>query len=303
MSLQKQSRAEKICWGTGLYAESENVQLPIFLFVKGSFSYILSSEEKINWADDVCQSCWSARRAWMMTLKVIVRESKDSQRGRCPPISDGAPPSSFHSSTDGLKTEEQWGHPHERGGRPSTFANRHLISAHLRRWLQISKWNDFFVDKKLDGLLLPVIHVAVQFVCVHSCRGRMTLAISCSYRGSGGAKVWKGCSHLLLAQDGRSSVPGRSAEPSPCSDGTPPSWPFACPPAPTHTHKKQDKEHFKKKNLMTKRENVGQWTLLWDKTNWNEKMNSGAEPFGAFTKIRAVEPFHVVAHIEDKKNK
>lgn len=154
-----------------------------FSFCSRQFSYILSSEEKINGADDVCQSCWSARRAWMMTLKVIVGESKDSQRGPCPPISDGAPPSSFHSSTDGLKTEEQWRQLHERGGRPATFANRHLIRSHLRSGLQISKWNDFFVDKKLDGLLLPVFHVAVQFVRVHSCRGRMTSVISCSYRG------------------------------------------------------------------------------------------------------------------------
>lgn len=54
-------------------------------------------------------------------------------------------------------------------------------------------------------------------------------------------KVLAGCSHLLLAQDGGSSVPGRSAEPSLCSDGTPPSWPFAYPPDPTHTHAKKIK--------------------------------------------------------------
>lgn len=30
-------------------------------------------------------------------------------------------------------------------------------------------------------------------------------------------------------------------------------------------------------------------------------MNSGAEPVGAFTKSRAVKPFHVVAHIRDQK--
>lgn len=108
-----------------------------------------------------------------MTLKVMVGESKDSQRGLCPPISDGALPSSFHTSTDGLKTEKQLGQLHERGRRTATFANLHLIKSHLRSGLQISKWNDFFVDKKLDGLLLPVIHVAVQFVRVHSCRGTM----------------------------------------------------------------------------------------------------------------------------------
>ena len=39
---------------------------------------------------------------------------------------------------------------------------------YLRRGLQISEGNDFFVDKKLDGLLLPVFHVAVQLVRVHS---------------------------------------------------------------------------------------------------------------------------------------
>lgn len=42
----------------------------------------------------------------MMTLKVKVGESTDSQRGRCPPISDAAPPS-FHTNTDGLETGEQ----------------------------------------------------------------------------------------------------------------------------------------------------------------------------------------------------
>lgn len=119
----------------------------------------------------------------MMTLEVIVGESKDSQRGRRrPPISDGAPPSSFHTSTDGLKEEEQWGQRNETGGRRETFAIRPLIRSHLRSGLQISKWNDFFVDKKLDGLLLPVIHVAVQLVGVHSCMGRMTSVISFSYR-------------------------------------------------------------------------------------------------------------------------
>lgn len=39
---------------------------------------------------------------------------------------------------------------------------------YLRRGLQISKRNDFFVDKKFNGLLLPVVHVTVQFICVHS---------------------------------------------------------------------------------------------------------------------------------------
>lgn len=39
----------------------------------------------------------------MMTLKVKVGESTDSQRGRRPPISDAAPPS-FHTNTDGLGT-------------------------------------------------------------------------------------------------------------------------------------------------------------------------------------------------------
>lgn len=42
----------------------------------------------------------------MMTLKVKVGESTDSQRGRRPPISDAASPS-FHTNTDGLGTEEQ----------------------------------------------------------------------------------------------------------------------------------------------------------------------------------------------------
>lgn len=122
-----------------------------------------------------------------------------------------------------------------------TIAIRHLTRSHLRSGLQISKWNDFFVDKKLNGLLLPVIHVAVQLVGVHSCRDRMTSVIPFRYRernSNGEQRFWEGRSHLLVALDGRSSVPGRSVEPSPCSDGTPPSWPFFCLPAPTHTHKK-----------------------------------------------------------------
>lgn len=32
----------------------------------------------------------------------------------------------------------------------------------------IPKGNDLLCDKELDGLLLPVIHIAVQFICVHS---------------------------------------------------------------------------------------------------------------------------------------
>lgn len=39
---------------------------------------------------------------------------------------------------------------------------------YLRKGLQISKGNDFFVDKKLNGLLLPVVHIAVQLIGVHS---------------------------------------------------------------------------------------------------------------------------------------
>lgn len=89
--------------------------------------------------------CQSARRALMMSLRLNVEaldrwEPQDSQRGRRPsPINDAAPLSSFHTKTDGL-----------------------------RRGLQISEGNDFFVDKKLNGLLLPVVHVAVQLVSVHS---------------------------------------------------------------------------------------------------------------------------------------
>lgn len=41
-------------------------------------------------------------------------------------------------------------------------------------------------------------------------------------------------SHLLWGPVGCSSVPGRSSLLHPCSDGNPPSWPCACPPAPTH---------------------------------------------------------------------
>lgn len=43
-----------------------------------------------------------------------------------------------------------------------------MSTRHLRRGLQISKGNDFFVDKKLNGLLLPVVHVTVRFITVHS---------------------------------------------------------------------------------------------------------------------------------------
>lgn len=46
--------------------------------------------------------------------------------------------------------------------------NKLHVKCHLRRGLQISEGNDFFVDKKLNGLLLPVVHVAVQLVSVHS---------------------------------------------------------------------------------------------------------------------------------------
>lgn len=36
------------------------------------------------------------------------------------------------------------------------------------RSLLIPKRNNFFCDKKLNGLLLPVIHVAVQLISVHT---------------------------------------------------------------------------------------------------------------------------------------
>lgn len=44
------------------------------------------------------------------------------------------------------------------------------MRGYLRRGLQISKGNDFFVDKKLDGLLLPVIYITVQFIGIHTWR-------------------------------------------------------------------------------------------------------------------------------------
>lgn len=40
----------------------------------------------------------------------------------------------------------------------------------LRLWDLLGLYNcdDFFIDKKFNGLFLPVVHVAVQLVCVHS---------------------------------------------------------------------------------------------------------------------------------------
>lgn len=51
-----------------------------------------------------------------------------------------------------------------------------LIRHYLRRGLQISKGNDFFVDKKLDGLLLPVIYITVQFIGIHTWRTDETVS-------------------------------------------------------------------------------------------------------------------------------
>lgn len=42
------------------------------------------------------------------------------------------------------------------------------MCSYLRSGLQISEGNDFFVDKKLNGLLLPVVHVAVKLISVHT---------------------------------------------------------------------------------------------------------------------------------------
>lgn len=60
--IQKDPRA-KVSWEMGLEAESEKVQITNFLCCQRQFSYILSSEEKAKGADNVCQSCRSARRA------------------------------------------------------------------------------------------------------------------------------------------------------------------------------------------------------------------------------------------------
>lgn len=93
-----------------------------------------------------------------------VRETRDTGRCFCPPISDEAPLSSFHTKTDGLQEKEDvslW-------ERTLQFLILALIRRYLRRGLQISKGNDFFVDKKLDGLLLPVIYITVQFISIHT---------------------------------------------------------------------------------------------------------------------------------------
>lgn len=34
--------------------------------------------------------------------------------------------------------------------------------------LQISDWNDFFIDEKLNGLFFPVINITFQFISVHT---------------------------------------------------------------------------------------------------------------------------------------
>ena len=87
---------------------------------------------------------------------------------RCfsPSINDEAPLSSFHTKTDGLHEKEHislWEGTLQ-------FLILVLMRRYLRRGLQISKGNDFFVDKKLDGLLLPVIYITVQFVSIHTWR-------------------------------------------------------------------------------------------------------------------------------------
>lgn len=162
---------------------------------------------------------------------------------------------------------------HGKGRCPAKSAILHWISSHLRSGLQISKWNDFFVDKKLDGLLLPVIHVAVQFVSVHSCRDRAKpSSFNAVGKGRGRRERSKGlwvCSHLLLARGGRSSVPDRSVELSPCSDGTPPSWPCACPPAPTH------RENSKKKKTPTHQKLRGIQRLIEDSDE--QRLNTSTE--------------------------
>lgn len=39
--------------------------------------------------------------------------------------------------------------------------------AHFYELLWFCKGNNFFIDKKFNSLLLPVIDIAVQLVCVH----------------------------------------------------------------------------------------------------------------------------------------
>lgn len=95
-----------------------------------------------------------------------VRETRDMRRCFRPPINDEAPLSSFHTKTDGLQEKGDVS-PWER---TLQFLILVLIRRYLRRGLQISKGNDFFVDKKLDGLLLPVVYITVQLIGVHTWR-------------------------------------------------------------------------------------------------------------------------------------
>ncbi len=43
--------------------------------------------------------------------------------------------------------------------------NNSAFHVHL---LQVSKINDLFTDKELDGYLFPVLYITVQFICVHT---------------------------------------------------------------------------------------------------------------------------------------
>lgn len=106
----------------------------------------------------------------MMSLKVNVEaldEPQDTERGRRPPIND-AVVYSFHTKMDGLgKKTHTWV---SELTEMKSFYDPAACERYLRRGLQISEGNDFFVDKKLNGLLLPVVHIAVQLIGVHPCR-------------------------------------------------------------------------------------------------------------------------------------
>lgn len=215
--------------------------------------------------------CWCTGRAWRLTLKANAgaRGTQDLRRCFRPPINDEAPPSSFHTKTDGLQEKEHVSHWQRRlqfldysygvtcvgdyrspKGMTSSLIKNSMVSSSQSSTLLSS-----------SSVSTPGGHIAI-------------LARSPHKEGSGKGSAQ---SHLLWVTAGCSSVPGRPCSLPPCSGGNLPSWPCACPPAPTP---QQTQAHLRLKHTAKKKQTRPKLSEILNipfssAQNWLLKINTG----------------------------
>lgn len=114
MTTGRQGSTWRWCWKSpingkknlGSFAKYQDPQR------KNSESMMLADRQNDGNSPVFLCGCWCTGRAWRLTLKANAgaRGTQDLRRCFRPPINDEAPPSSFHTKTDGLHEKEHVSH-------------------------------------------------------------------------------------------------------------------------------------------------------------------------------------------------